>query len=374
MFDLIKFNPWLIGLNLIMWGITYILVSPTLAKPYYLSPNRKLFSFCMLLLFTVCAFWGSDWFHIYDKYNMLVLNNWRLESVYHWIAANLASSNYFLWRLIVWGSASTLVWLTFTYLNINRNLAIALFLSIWMIWFSYARVSLSMSLAFWGFALIHTRVNRFSPYFILGFVAIISSFYFHKSASFAIACCLIVTFFPFLNRRMWIFILILFPLLVYYAQQNLSGILLGNIKAESKELASYVARGQEYLSLKNVFQGIGYLLGQLLERIPYYMLAITSFRIIVSDNYEEYSKDIIAFMKLLVLIIISASIFLFDLSMNTQLVYERFMRFSFIPACVVLTYCLDNEIFPKWHKCVLYIAISGSAYQLIYMLYCSIMN
>lgn len=373
MFELVKFNPWLVGCNFLMWLVSYMVVYPALREPYNeLSYYRQKTAFCLLIIFTICAFWGSDWFHIYDKYHILVLNNWRLESVYHWIAANLAPNSYFLWRFIVWGLASILVWSTFNHLALNKSLAIALFLTIWMLWFSYARVSLSMALVFWGFALLHCKSFR-SPYFLIGFIAILSAFYFHKSASFAIICCLIALISPLMNRKVWYLLLIFFPVVIYFARQYLSGIFLSDVKIESNEIASYIARGQDYLNLANKFQGVGYLVGQLLERIPYYMLAMTSFRIIVSDEIDEHPKDIVAFMKLLVLITFFASLFMFDLSMNTQLVYERFMRFSFIPACIVLTYCLANGIFPKWHSYVLHIAISGTVYQLIYMFYCSIM-
>lgn len=372
MFELVKFNPWLVGLNLLMWFIAYSMVHQALDTPYYLTKYKKRAAFCILLLFCVYSFWGSDLFHVYDAYHELVQNNWHLESTYHWIAANLAPNSYFLWRLIVWGLASILLWGTFSSLNINKNLAIAIFLSAWMIWFSYARASLSMALAFYGFALIHSTKRWVKFGKLLGGAFILGSFYFHKSASFVIVCCLIVTIFPFFKKKAWWLPLILLLPLLYYLQQQLPSILLGNLETDSEEITSYIERGQGYMEASKKIQGIGYTLGQLLERIPYYMVAITSFRIITSDYADKLPKDIIAFMKVLVLITFTASIFMFNLSFNTQVIYERFMRFSFIPTCVILTYCLEYKIFHKWHRYALWIAIMGSAYQLTYILYCSI--
>ena len=242
-----------------------------------------------------------------------------------------------------------------------------------MLWFSYARVSLAMAIAFWGFALIVcARTKWKSFYVIVGVIAILSSFFFHKSSIFLIVCCF-VAFFPVFTKKWLILLVIFLPVLLYYLHYNLGDILLSDIEVESNEVTSYIERGQDYLGSEKRFQGVGYLVGQLLERIPYYMLAITSLRLVVLHNVKIYPKSVVFFMRLLILIVFVASIFLLVGVMNTQFIYERFMRFSFIPACIVLAYCLENAIYPRWHNYVLCIAISGTAYQLIYMFYCSIL-
>lgn len=96
MFKLVKFNPYLVGINLLMILIGYVIVTPSLKYPYSLTRNRRLWAYILLMLFCMAAFWGSDYFHIYDDYNELVSDGWELEYVYHLIAKYLAPNNYFL--------------------------------------------------------------------------------------------------------------------------------------------------------------------------------------------------------------------------------------------------------------------------------------
>ena len=104
-----------------------------------------------------------------------------------------------------------------------------------------------------------------------------------------------------------------------------------------------------------------------------YMLCLSSLKILIYKTYSIPYRSVVVFMKVLVLLVTVASVFAFDISINTQLIYERFMRFSFIPSCVLLTYFWTNRIYPKWHKWTFNIAWIGSLYQIVYMLYCSIL-
>ena len=172
MFELTKFNPWLVGCNLIMILIGYLIVFPALKYPYHLTKSRRLFAYCLIVFFCVFAFWGSDFFHIYDNYKELVSSGWELEYIYHLIAKDIVPDNYFLWRLIVWGFATILIANTFKMVRVNQDLAVCFFLMIWILWFSYARVSLSMAMAFFGLAIIsNSQSSLFSWLYGLVFIS-----------------------------------------------------------------------------------------------------------------------------------------------------------------------------------------------------------
>lgn len=372
MFELTKLNPWLIGCNLIMILLGYFIVFPALKYPYYLTKSRRYGAYCLIVVFCVFAFWGSDFFHIYDDYKELVLSRWRLESVYHFIAKEIAPDSYFFWRLVVWGFATILIAKTFKRVKVNESLSVCFFLMVWILWFSYARVSLSMAMVFFGLAVISKSQKSFFSW-LYGLVFIFSSLFFHKSAGFIICISLLAVFIPNKWEKKWFIVLLCFPLMVYVARTYLSSFLIGDLSSNNEEINSYIERGQDYMNDENYIQGLGYLLGQLLERIPYYMLYISSLRLLVYKTYQVDNKSIIVFMKALVLLVTVASVFAFDISINTQLIYERFMRFSFIPSCVLLTYFWCNNIYPKWQKWTFHIAWVGSLYQITYMLYCSML-
>lgn len=372
MFELTKLNPWLVGSNLLMILIGYFMVLPALKYPYHLSQCRRRGAYCLVVFFCVFAFWGSDFFHIYDEYKELVHSRWKLESVYHFIAKEIAPDSYFLWRFIVWGGATILIAKTFKRVGINKNLSVCFFLMIWILWFSYARVSLSMAMAFMGLAIISKSQKSFVSW-LYGLVFIFSSLFFHKSAGFIICISLLALLIPNKWKKKWLIVLLCFPLMVYMARTYLSTFLIGDLSSDNEEINSYIERGQDYMNDDNYIQGLGYLLGQFLERIPYYMLYLCSLRLLIYKTCLVDNKSIIVFMKALVLLVTVASVFAFDISINTQLIYERFMRFSFIPSCVLLTYFWSNNIYPKWQRWTFHIAWVGSLYQITYMLYCSIL-
>lgn len=372
MFKFVKFNPYLVGINLLMILIGYVIVTPALKYPYSLTRNRRLWAYILLVVFCMAAFWGSDYFHIYDDYSVLVSDGWELEYVYHLIAKYLAPNSYFLWRFIVWGCASLLVVKTFERVNLKQDLAICFFIMIWMLWFSYARVSLAMAMAFYGLAIISTsRTSLFSR--LHGLIFLLASLFFHKSAGFIVIVSLLALLLPYKGNKKWLIILVSFPLLIYLFRVYLSDFLIGDISSDNEEISSYIARGQNYMNSDNYVQGIGYLIGQLFERVPYYMIFVTSITLLVRKNNLIKNDSVKVFIKTIVLLILVASVFAFDVSLNTQLIYERFMRFSFIPSCILLTYFWSNGIYPKWQKWTFNIAWIGTLYQISYMLYCSML-
>lgn len=162
MFELTKFNPWLVGCNLIMILVGYLIVFPALKYPHRLTKSRRRGAYCTIVVFCVFAFWGSDFFHVYDNYKELLSTGWTLESVYQIIAQEIAPDNYFLWRLVVWGLATILIIKIFKRVDINQDLAVSFFLMIWILWFSYARVSLAMAMVFFGLALVSKSHSSFS--------------------------------------------------------------------------------------------------------------------------------------------------------------------------------------------------------------------
>lgn len=372
MFELTKFNPWLVGSNLIMVIIGYLIVFPALKYPFVLTKKRRYGAYSIIVVFCVFAFWGSDFFHIYDNYNELIATGWTLESVYQIIARDFFPDNYFLWRLFIWGLATMMLVKTFKVLGPSKDLAVCFFLMIWLLWFSYARVSLAMALAFWGLAVI-SRSRKTFVSILYGWVLIFSSLFFHKSSGFIICVSLIALLIPNKWNKKWILLLLCFPLMVFFARTSLSTFLISDLSSNNEEINSYIERGQNYMNDDSYIEGAGYLLGQLLERIPYYMIYITSLRLLISKTKYIDNRSIVVFMKALVLLVTFASVFAFDISINTQLIYERFMRFSFIPSCVLLTYFWSHSIYPKWQKWTFHIAWIGSLYQIVYMLYCSIL-
>lgn len=382
MFELVAYNSWLIFFNVIMVLAMYLLLKPAFRNSRGIKRYKLILSIILLYLFVEFSFWGSDWFALYETYEEIMLEHSPVEEVYMWIANHLAPYDYLRFRLIVWGSALTMLLYTLKRLPINFNLTLAIFASSWIIWFSYGRVSLAMAFAFLGVSLLYKPLSlnmkerntkhiykflSFAVSAIIGCTLIYYAYYFHRSSIFIIAIIPMAVLFGLFSKRA-MFVTIAFILLVLVSYQEEIKALLQYATVMANDFNSSMERGQMYMERQERFQGTGYMLGQILEKIPYYMLAISSLQL----WNAKYPAEIKVFMRILIIIVSSATALPVMSALNMQILYDRFLKFSIIPATIVLSYFLSNQVFPKWHKAVFYLALLSTAYQLLYIWYCSL--
>lgn len=381
------------------------------------SLPRLYFTLSMWFAFDLFAFWGSDWFHLYVAYQDIMQGTPIVEKIYTWIARNLAPNNYILFRAIVWGLAQFLLWDTFKRLSISTHLALALFVSIWLIWFSYGRVSLAMALAFWGMAFYYRSHSIPILPKIVGISAIIASFYLHKSAIFLILVAILSILTKRSNKITFAICLIIFPILIQLMSEGFLDMILFTMTDRLEDLDNYILKAKYYMDTESDNHGIGPLIGMLLEKIPYYLITVLGlFAIYNSKNssgyeiyadtedtkeyeednesiededteivtpeeneeYQEYTipEDIKVYIRALFFIVLLSSLLLinFKSTSNTQVLFDRFVKFSMIPSAIVLAYLLDNYKYVRYAWWTYCLALLGTCYQMIYMLYCSITN
>ena len=328
----------------------------------------------LCLLFCTFSFWGTDWFHYQDVFPSLKAG-WKghMEEVYAWIAQNL-SPNYTVFRLVIWGSAFLLYLRTINILSISKNLALFFFGTIYIIWFSYARVSLAMALVFYGYALLNSchRANLITR--IIALSAIGVSFFFHKTAFFAIGVAIVAGFMKkYPKKAVWL-MLLFFPLVVILAKTQLSSFLMIDFDSADGDMASYMNAGQRYMDRDQGIKGIGSLIQSFLERFPYYGIAYISFRCLRSKDARLIPDDVKAFMLLQLVIVVVSSIFAFDLGLNTRTLYVRFLRFAAIPTIIVMSYLYEYQLSWNLTKRVITLAICGTGYALLYSFYNSFIH
>ena len=134
-------------------------------------------------------------------------------------------------------------------------------------------------------------------------------------------------------------------------------------------MESFAAVGQNYLSAESKSHGMGTNIQLLLEHIPFYCLAYLCYSIMQKPIYKDIPDSIKIFMKSLFFIILMSSVFIFNIGVNTDVVFGRFLRFSIIPSIVVLTYFYQNNMFPKWSHRIAQLAFISILYSLIYVSY-----
>lgn len=361
----------LIFFNLLLWGILNILTKYGFLTGY-LTKKRINTIVILILIFCLFSFWGQDWFGYLRYFEMIKSGEdiLSLEYPYKWIIEYI-SPNYLIFRFIIWGSALFLFYETLKKLKLNIPVAFYFFTSIYLIWFSYARATLAMSMIFYGLAVLHSYERRVFWTIIKGWGFILLSFFFHKSSFFCIIVVAVVELVLMLrlNRKEVLYIIFAFvPIFIYILSYFLKSSVLFLMNDETSVFNNYMNSGSSYLlSEENKRIGIGAFISVFLERLPYFLIAYFCVNSIVKK--VKLSKQLEPFIWVLILLVLEASLFAFDLGMNTNVLYGRLMRYTQIPACIVLTYFYSNNIYVKYICKIYKIAILGTLYCLLYIFY-----
>lgn len=363
-------TPLLVLTNLIMIFCVYFLMKPALVYPYKVPRLKRNVSVIIILLFCMFSFWGADWFHYLAQFNNIREGlSTNLEEIYEKIIV-LCGNSYLSFRLIVWGIALFLVLQTFKRLSINKNIVLLLFGCIWVTWFAYARVSLAMAMIFYGIAIIYRPKPAYKVIsYIVGVVLIGVSFFFHKTAIFGIVVVVISMFLRNPSKGKVLVLIALVPVLLYLAQDYLANFMSLEFAEDSSDLAEYANVGQNYLNQEYAEKGLGSILMRVLEVSPYYLLVAQIVAGYSSKQRKQIPQDIKMFMNILFVIVLLSSLFIFNLGVNTSIVYIRFMRFAAIPSCIVLSYLLEGYQKTRWARRTFQIAFLAAIYSITYIMY-----
>lgn len=365
-------NALLVLFDLLLLFRIYLLLHNVM-KGEDVSKRKMVEAVLLFLIFSVCPFWGTDWFHYKELIEGLSVTSdsskSHLEIVYLDLLP-IIDYNYWVFRLLIWGGALVLFVDTVKRLSVRTDLVYYIFGCGFLCWFSYARVSLSMALAFYGASLLfrpYESIGRLS--YILGFASILVSFYFHKSASFVIVVVLGAYLMMFLNRGYIKILLLMLPLFVFLTNIFVGDLFSNMYDSEDDSINQIVQSSQNYMGNKASVSGIGAALLSIFERTPYYVSAFVCYQIHNSKVYFEMPKEVRYYAKVLFLIVYLSSLFLFDYEVNTSSMYGRFLRFAFIPTSIVLAYFYENGIYAKYTRFAISVAMFSSLYAVSYSFY-----
>lgn len=360
----------LVFINLVLLFAVFILQKQALRAPFIVPQTRRWASIVIMFIFVLFSFWGKDWFHYLEAYSELCQGNGgHEEEVYVWIAQHL-SIGYISFRFAVWGTGLILILLTMERLPLKKDLIILFFGSIWIIWFSYARVSLGLALSFWGLAVFYNPYRSKFLSRLLAIAAIWGSFYFHKSAFvFVIAVVLTIMSLRLRKQLFFLIIVISIPLVILYIKNNIGGFLMLEADASEGGFSQSIYFGQYYLDSDSKSEGIAVRIATVLGAIPYYLLLIQSVLLTVRPINSTEPKIVQGFIRLFIILILIASLFLFNLGVNTSILYVRFLRFAAFPSAVLLAYYWEYKYYPKLTRWTFYMAALSTLYSVSYSLY-----
>ena len=372
--QLILLNSLLVViLILISWGAK--------EKPYNIPKQRRVFGWVLLFLCMMFPFYDVDFFNYIELMDDLKGAGSDLESIrgeilqtewpYYYIG-KFVNYNYILFRLVVWGGAMALYGLTMKRLNINPSVFILFFTIIALLLISYGRVTLAWAIAFYGYSFwvkpIESRKKIVS--YVIGVCLILFSINFHKTAvllplAFALST---IRF----NKVLLIVLLIAFPFLVQLADsQVLLGIL--NMSQDQSDILN-VNTSQYYLTYESgLSAGIAAILQNVLRYFVFYgFLLICVINIFSKQSKKDKFQPITGCMNVAIWLIYISSIFAFTSSVNTSMVYYRFLNFAVFPMTLVLSDLIVTGQQRKLLSVLTYSAVFYTIYRLLYALYLSI--
>ncbi len=373
--------PILVFSNLLMALFLLLLSRKGFKEPYSLRPWRRCLMILVAMVFCLFSFWGTDWFHYAEMYlNLVYMDgfNTSLEDVYYLIA-NYLSPNYIVFRGVVWGTALFLTLLLMKHASARTDLILCFFCSLWLIYFSYGRISIAYALMYLGASIIYKPIRgKVLISLILGSLFLISSLFFHKSSVYGIVIILLAFLPKMLNKRTFLLLLIAYPWLILITQLLVAQFM--NTAVDPTARNTGATAGMTYLNEDSLDIGLAYRVQLILEYIPYYLLAYIGYKlnILTEDEVDENGdttqvspvpSDIRLFGRILFYIVATASVFAFNPGANTQTLYIRFLLFGFIPACIVLAWVWQSGNFPRLAKSTFLLVLAGTGYTLLYSFY-----
>lgn len=369
-FSNISQTPLLVASNILIIALLYLLLKRSLKKPYRVPKINLRISCFLAFTFCLFSFWGLDWFGYFITFeNCKHGYNTNLEDFYVFIINELCG-NYLYFRAIVWGGALLLLYYTIRRLSISTHTFTFFFSCFFLIYFSYARVSLAMALMFYGMSLFYCPYKKmhFLSY-IIAILALFFSLFLHKSAFIVVAIITISLIAMKISSRYGlIFTVIMFPLIVYLSQDSITSIMTMDINTENQIISSLDV-AQNYLRQDQYAHGIGGQISTLLESAIYILIAYLCFKFHLSKNYNHTPHEIQIFTKVAFFIVLCCITLLFNISYNMDVLYIRIMRFTIIPAAIILTYFHQTGYERITIKAVIMLAWINVSYSLFYTLY-----
>lgn len=358
--------------NILEIALIFFLLKDALKYPHQVSKQNRSLAVFLMFVFVIFSFWGADWFHYYEGYvDMLKGDRGHMEPVYEWIAQNL-SFNYISFRFVIWGLSLFLVVDLFKRLPVNNNLELFFFGTIWIIWFSYARVSAAITLSLWGLSLLfipYKKIPHWGSY-LIGLATMAASLAFHKTAFFIILV-IVVSYLTIRIKTGWLLaflgVVVLFFFNNIYSYIDLLFTFEGDFAESGASQA--IAYGQFYLSTDEVQQGIGLRISFMIEELSFFLVGLQCLLFLVKKDTQQPSLAIQMFIRITLFIVLISALLDFVEGFNTATLFRRFMRYAQIPSAIVFAYFWERKKYDKLNKVTLTVGLMSTIYAIGYQWY-----
>lgn len=361
---MIEISSSLVLLDILLIAATYLLIKNSIKTNYTINKFSVGLAYILFALLCLFSFYDTDWFHYQEIMSILKQSRFieygldtNMEPGYISIAESVGYK-YIPFRAIVWGAS--LLSFIYTIKRYNLNAARSLlFILPFVIIFTYARVTLTMALAFFAFSFIVKPIKnrKIISYTLALSVLCIVLLYLHKSAIILLPV-FVLSLFHFNKKSIYtilpILILIILSMNLVIGYYNT---FLGDVNAE------YLDR---YMEESTSEQGIGEKVYRFMSSTPFYLIALYIINCIRKGVYIKWPYYIKANANVAIWTILISTAFIF--SPNPVLFY-RFLNYAMIPCALTTCFACTIKEEQKRVSKILNINIFILFYILIYRYY-----
>lgn len=315
-----------------------------------IAANRKnnIFGWLLVFLFCVYAFWGADYYSFCDIFlTPMRLENFR-DPLYQYLAI-FSFGSYSVFRAYIWGGAILVFLLTLKRLNLDYNIALYVFISFFLLTFSYARASLGMALCFYAFSFLAVKETSVLHRYIIATTLLILAFFAHRSMA-IIAVVMFISMRIELNKKTLLLLLILIPIFSIIVTTLISFFSTFETSSQDELTDSFIKSAQTYSSSKIVRTwNWKFLLTNYIHEWSYYI----AFAIIIQTIYKQGTYLSPIFKKLATLTLILLVVTLCTKYMEgsekagLEILIYRIRYMCGLPIVMLLTYLYQNHYISK---------------------------
>lgn len=301
-----------------------------------------------LILYSVFAFAEKDFYGYHELFDMMkkVGEPIHVERVYFYLTTFI--SDYYVWRLLVWGIATYWLFLSLKRLEIDSETAGLILPAFIYYQFALTRGSLGFAILLFSIVLLFDESTKRRNVFVAA-IGFIVSFFFHKSIPMFILVLPIAYWLPF-KKKYFIFSLIVFPFLYKFVPSFLM-FLLSNL-ALPQETVKF---GLLYLAQENVSYNVNGIIRLIWSWSGFLLTIFLTGRYLI-ENKECTSPSILLLFKYGYLLVYIAFLF-YGQDMGSPF-YSRSLHASSFPLLLTTCYYFQNTERTIIDKVALFLLLS----------------
>ena len=350
-----------VAFDLLLVVICILTLRPAYSTPYTIKKDNRIFVLLVFFIFCIFAFYDADFFHYKNAFQGMDWSTLHFEKVYYPIMS-FCKGNYYVFRTIIWGGSLLLVYKAIKNFSPPIDLTLLCFVVMCVSKFAYGRISLAQSIGLFGLSIIFKTGLKSIFKIIIGLLVVYLSSFFHSSMVYGIIMAIIAMLTVNLGKKSIVFILCLYPFIVYYFQ-SIGGGLIEQLFS-SDDMTSAAARYYLESDFRG-YEGLTMIIQAIFERGPVVLLSILICVCRWRKEHQEWPMYVKVLSNIVSFVAISSSVFSFNTTVNTYTLFYRFFNFSLLPSMVVLSYFLYNRIHYRYANFIFKFSLIGSIYIML---------